>query len=536
MNYPALNSIDGSIKRIVVLGGGMTGWTVAAGLANGLQGLNIELMVVEDENYNEQDRYCETSTPSVLAFHKLLGIKEQDLVAKAGASYKLATHYNQWASIRQDYYLPFSVHGFMLNRIEFPHYALCRHRQDQVLPYDDYALSAVAAKLGRFQHPSPEANSLYSTLNYGLNLPCKKYASYLQSYAQHLGVQVIAGSLTQVIKSPVNDAIESIVVKGLSPAGSTAGATHERKISADFFIDCSGFSARLIAQEYGLAYIKNDSLLANASVAMVTPVADVGSPSTTLNLAPAGWLANTVTQDASELRYFFNTNYTDQDQAMQWLLKDSATNYSSSTIKVGGHDYSQYQISLHPPGRREKSWQKNCVAIGESSGYLESFVVGKLHLVQSAVLRLLSLFPSLGDCSENRDEYNRLTEIEFEHISDFHALHYKFANTMDLLTKDSPFWRAANTAGISERNQYRLTLFKQRGTVPFYENETISTSMWTSFLLGNQLIPSRNDPLVDAMDPEWISNQLDKMKKLMLSAAQAMPTQAHYLNRLTKVH
>lgn len=531
MNYPVLNNVDGAIKRIVILGGGMTGWTVAAGLANGLQGLNIELIVVEDENCSEQDHYCEASTPSVLAFHKLLGINEQDLVKNTGASYKLATHYQQWASATQDYYLPFSAHGFMLNRIEFPHYALSRHRQDKSLPYDDYALSAVAARLGRFQHPSPEANSLYSTLNYGLHIPCKKYACYLQNYAQQLGVQLISGNLTQVIKSPANNLIESVVVKNLSQANSAASATHEQKINADFFIDCSGFSARLIAQEYGLSYINNDSLLVNASVAMLAPVVDIGSPSTHLSLAPAGWVAKTATQDASESRYFFNTDHTDQDQAMQWLLKFSAANHSSLKIKIGDHEFSQYQINYHQPGRRAKSWQKNCVAIGESSGYLESFVVGKLHLVQSSILRLLSLFPGVGDCSENRDEYNRLTEIEFEHISDFHSLHYKFAKAID-----SPFWRTANAANLSERNQCRLTLFRQRGTVPFYENETISTSMWASFLLGNHVIPSRNDPLVDVMDPEWVSNQLDKMKKLMLSAAQAMPTQAQYLKRLTMVH
>lgn len=518
MNYPVLNNVDGSIKRIVILGSGMTGWTVAAGLVNGLQGLNIELIVVEDEDYTERDFYCEASTPSALAFHKLLGIREQDLIKQTGSSFKLATHYQQWAGISQNYHLPFSAHGFMLNRIEFPHYALSRHKQDQSLPYDNYALSAVAAKLGRFQHPSPEANSLYSTLDYGLHIPCKKYASYLQTYAQQLGVELITGKLTQVIKSPADDSIESIIVKSLSSDNSVTNVTLDRKIRADFFIDCSGSSARLITQEYGLAYIKSESLLANASVAIVTPVVDIGSPTTDLSVAPAGWRSKISTQQECESRYFFNTNYTNQEQAMQWLLNTLSDNTSQLST----------QTNLHPPGRRQLAWQKNCIAIGDSASYQEPLSIGKLHLVQSAVLRLLSLFPGVGDYAKNREEYNRLTEIEFEHIADFHALHYRFSHTVD-----SPFWRSAITTGVSERNQYRLNLFKQRGAVPFYENETISTSMWVSFLLGNHIIPSRNDPLVEAMDPLWVNTHLDNMKKMILEAAQAMPTQAQYLKRLT---
>jgi tryptophan halogenase len=319
-----------------------------------------------------------------------------------------------------------------------------------------------------------------------------------------------------------NGHLESVLLENIATPSSLI--TQDGKLCADFFIDCSGSSATLIGDALGVSYITSDALATDSSISMVLPTENA-SPATRLSLAPAGWQSDIATQQKIETRYFFNHNYSSPEQAVTWLLKSSAAvfplnNFSLENIK-------SYQ---HHLGKRQITWHKNCVAIGESAGNLESFVIGKLHFAQSAVLRLLSLFPATTNYELNCQEYNRLTDLEFEHISDFHRLHYKFASN------NSSFWKVANKCHLSERNQYRLALFNQRATIPFYENETVSTAMWASFLLGNNYIPMRYDPLVDGIDSDWVNTQLDKMQKMILSAAQAMPTHAQYLKRLTMTH
>src|SRR6187402_496986 len=122
-----INSTDAQhkpIKRIAIVGGGMTGWTVAAALANGVRGMAIDIVLIDSSQQTETDLQCEATTPACVAFHQWLGIAEKEIVAGTGASFLLATQFNGWADRQQNYFMPFSDHGFMLNRIEFPQYAI----------------------------------------------------------------------------------------------------------------------------------------------------------------------------------------------------------------------------------------------------------------------------------------------------------------------------------------------------------------------------------------------------------------------------
>jgi tryptophan halogenase len=139
------------------------------------------------------------------------------------------------------------------------------------------------------------------------------------------------------------------------------------------------------------------------------------------------------------------------------------------------------------------------------------------------MLRLISLFPKQINAVFNPLEYNRLTHLEYDHIEDFHVLHYQLAN------HGTEYWQQVAKATLSDRLIYKLELFKDRGLVAFYEGETFSSGVWTSLLLGNGFWPHRHDPLVFSMDSEWIDQQLKKMKKMIHSAADAMPAQKDYL-------
>lgn len=510
------------IKRIAILGGGMTGWTVAAALANGLRGMDIEIALIDSPTQTELDLHSEASTPACVAFHQLLGISEQDLVMKTGASFLLATEFNGWADQQQQYFMPFNGHGFMLNRIEFSHYATSHYLGGKPLNYDDYSLSAIAAKMGRFCHPSMQEASLFSTLSYGLTLNTQAYAEYLSRLALDLGVTRINAE-ANTVKLEVDGNIDSISLVNILPGNCKDWVNSDSALSADLFIDCSGITAQLIEKTLQVEWLPLTNQLpatpAATSRSPVThvlshaqplPIGGAISGARELRTAAAGWVQKNTTQTHVEQQYFYHGDFVSREQACAGLGVDAAA----------------AMVSQLRTGRRKNFWHNNCVSIGNSAANPDQLAAGKLHLVQSAVLRLLNLFPSHINATFNRAEYNRLTHLELDHIEDFHALHYQLAKT-----QATEYWQKISRIQLSDRLLHKLELFKRRGVIAFYEGETFPSCVWISLLLGNGFWPQRFDPLVQTMGSLWIVQQLDKMKKMMRSAADAMPTQAMYLNK-----
>lgn len=504
------------IKRIAILGGGMTGWTVAAALAKGLRGMGIDIVLIDSAQQSETDLHCEATTPACIAFHQWLGVTEKDLIARTGASFLLATQFNAWADQQQQYFMPFGDHGFMLNRIEFPQYAIGRYLQGNQVNYDDYSLAAMAAKAGRFCHPSAQDTSLFSTLSYGLTLNTQAYANYLRGLAVQSGVAHMIAEAS-ALKLNSEGYIESITLNNIHTAlVDTPAVLHwvgrDGLVTADFYIDCTGTQENIIGKALHVEWQTHvDHLPVSHVINHVQPISPAQAIPSQRELltGAAGWVQNLYSQTHAEQQYFYHSGFTSAEQARNVI--GAAENTQAKPLRIG---------------RREVFWHKNCVAIGESAGNLDVLGAGKLQLVQSAVLRFISLFPAQIAAVFNAAEYNRLTHLEYDHIDDFHALHYQLA-----ATQDTAYWQQFARVTLSERLLHKLELFKKRGLVAFYEGETFSSGTWTSLLLGNGFWPQRYDPLIQSMDSQWIEQQLEKMKKMMRSAAEAMPTQSAYLSK-----
>ncbi len=495
-------------QRIVVVGAGAVGWTFAATLGNGLNGLNVEIVVLDCGVNRDQLLPCNSATPAALTFNKMLGVDEKSFISQTKSAYFLATHYKN-ISGNSDYFMPFSEHGFMMNGIAFSSYALYSHAKGDNTAYDFYSLSALTARLGRFRHPSDNANSLLSTLDYGFQINTNNVAAYWRAYAIGKGVHEISCEIKSVQIDDISGDITSVTIDSLADNKQK----YNNLIAADLYIDCTGEQALLIGKSLGVKYDSLESYLpANRQCYTTMPIQHAGAPYTTITPAPSGFIKETTTQTSKQLVYSYHTDFLTDNDAMLFL-QNSNNNASA-----------EYHFMPFSVGNRAEFWCKNCIAAGRAAGYLQDFVIDQLHLVQSAALRLVTLFPATKQYEINSKEYNRLTMLEYQHIIDFHQLHYKSIRDLK-----SPYWEYVNNTVMTHGLAHRLSTFSKRGVLPFYEGETLSPGTWASFLLGANFWPEAYDPIVDAGDVQWITEQLIKMRKMMSDAAQTIPLHHDYL-------
>ena len=177
-------------------------------------------------------------------------------------------------------------------------------------------------------------------------------------------------------------------------------------------------------------------------------------------------------------------------------------------------------------GCREALWNKNCIAIGLSAGFLEPLESTSLFLIQQGISRFISLFPTANVSSVVRDEYNKQLLKEFHQVRDFIILHY-VATQRD----DSPFWNYCRNMSIPESLEHKIGLFSEAGRVFRYDDELFSKPSWIAVCLGQNIRPKAVDPIVASLPPEQVQHSLKSMQTAMKQATQKMPTHEEFLKR-----
>jgi tryptophan halogenase len=180
-------------------------------------------------------------------------------------------------------------------------------------------------------------------------------------------------------------------------------------------------------------------------------------------------------------------------------------------------------------GKRKKFWNKNVVAIGLASGFMEPLESTSIHLIQQGIVRLTEMFPNQGFNMADIDEYNRQCTAEFEQIRDFIILHYHAT-----LRTDSDFWNYCRTMDIPDTLKHKLALFRANGRVHQTQGELFGESSWLQVMFGQHIKPQGYHPLVDNTAPEAIAKMMANVKLVTQRAVQQMPSHQDYIARYCK--
>jgi tryptophan halogenase len=180
-------------------------------------------------------------------------------------------------------------------------------------------------------------------------------------------------------------------------------------------------------------------------------------------------------------------------------------------------------------GKRRRIFEKNVVAVGLSSGFLEPLESTSIHLIQSMLLKLVNFFPDRRFAPADADAFNQQADFEYERIRDFIIAHYKLTER-----DDTPFWRANRAVRVPDTLKAKLDLFAASGRV-FRENEELfAEESWIQVLIGQGLVPHGYDAAVDIKGEDEIFGYLDNVRKVISACVETLPDHADYIRRNCK--
>jgi tryptophan halogenase len=170
---------------------------------------------------------------------------------------------------------------------------------------------------------------------------------------------------------------------------------------------------------------------------------------------------------------------------------------------------------------------RNCVAIGDSAVTIEPLEWTNLHLAHSAIDRLVAMMPD-ADCNPTELwDYNRQTNAELDRARDFVLLHYAVSN------RPEPFWQDASSRPLPASLEHTLLQWRERGRLPFFEEETFTRDSWAAVLIGQGVIPRRIDPLLTSVPERESACSMEQLRNAIQSAVTRAPTQGIYLRNLS---
>jgi tryptophan halogenase len=338
-------------------------------------------------------------------------------------------------------------------------------------------------------------------MNYAFHIDAGLYAKFLRRFAEGFGAQRIEGKIVEV---PLNEATGNVSAVKLDSG---------ELIEGDLFIDCTGFRGLLIGNALHVGYEDwSHWLFCDSAVALQTRPVGPAIPYTRSIAHESGWQWRIPLQHRVGNGMVYCSKYISDEMAKQQLLGN-----------FEGEVLTDPRVIRFRPGQRLRSWKKNCVAIGLSSGFIEPLESTSIHLIQRGITRLMQMFPSAGIRQSDIDEYNQQTWQEIEYIRDFIVLHYHVTDR-----EDSPFWRACSGMEIPASLAHRIKLFRETGRVFRAPNELFAENSWIQVMLGQGLYPEAHHPAADLMGDAELSRFLNDIKmQIDKTVAQLPPHQAY---------
>ncbi len=433
-----------------------------------------------------------------------LGIDQAEFMRATNASFKLGIEFAGWLKPGESYIHSFGYVGRGVGLIPFRQLWLRGRSLGVAGDYGEYSYNVAAARAGRFAKGANGPNQ--PELAYAYHFDATLLAKLLRGYAEERGVVRVEGMIEQVERDPASGNINALKLNG------------DRHVAGQLFIDCTGFRSLLLGDTLGVPFEDwTHWLPCDTAVAVPSDGGGQFRPYTQSLARPAGWQWRIPLQHRTGNGHVFCSQFMSVDEASTLLLAN-----------LEGEALADPRPIRFTTGHRREFWSHNCVALGLAAGFMEPLESTSIHLVQSALDRLLKLLPNdLTDLSTARAMFNRLSNGEWARIRDFLILHY-VANARE----GEPFWDHCRAIEIPETLAEKMALFAESGLLVREEDELFLDDSWGQVMIGQGLEPRNYSPLADNVPGEDIGPFLASLAKSTKTRAQAIPTHRDFINQM----
>jgi len=475
----------------------------AATLAKFLKNLRCRIRLIESDQIGTVG-VGEATIPPLMDFIRALGIDEDDLIRKTQATFKMGIEFQDWTRIGHSYMHPFGQTGFDMGPLAFSAYWLKARREGRAHRLEEYSLQAMAAYAAKFMRPVPAANSPVAGITYALHFDASLFARYLRNLAESAGVERTEGRVASVRLRPEDGFIDGLTLDD------------GERVEADLYLDCSGFRGLLIEEALNTGYEDwTQWLPCDRAVAVPCERAGVLSSCTRSTAKSAGWQWRIPLQHRIGNGYVYSSAFLADTAAQDELLSSVEGKPLADPVRLKFNT-----------GRRKRFWNKNCVAIGLSSGFLEPLESTSIHFIQRGITMLLTLFPDRDLQSAEVERYNKILGAEYERVRDFLVLHYGSTER-----DDSDLWNYCRGVPKPDSLQERIDLFRSHGRILRENSELFPAQSWLYVMVGQNVMPTSDDPLIGLLDATLVDDNLADIHRVVGRCVQGMPRHEEFIRQ-----
>ena len=494
---------DRRIRKIVILGGGTAGWMTAAALVKANSPPQFAITLIESDDIGTIG-VGEATIPTIHWFNRLVDLHEVELIRETQATYKLGIEFVNWNGDGSRYFHPFGRYGGPHDASMFYHRWIRAKLSGDMSSHPEFSLSTRAARAGRFAPPSNDPNSIFATLGYAYHFDAGLYAAFLRRRCESKGVRRVEGKVAHIGQDPESGFITSLT-------------THRGEVvEGDLFIDCSGLRAVLIEGTLHTGFEDwSHWLPCDRALAVPTERVQDPIPYTRSIAHAAGWQWRIPLQHRTGNGMVYSSKF--------WTDEQAAAALHSS---LDSQPLAEPRAIRFLAGRRRKAWHKNVVAIGLSSGFLEPLESTSIHLIQSGIAKLLSLFPTRDFHPETVEQFNRVFDADVEAVRDFLIFHYHRT-----AGRSEPMWEHCQHMSVPDSVASRMAHFAHTGRIVLTTDELFKEASWFAVMMGQGLNPADYNPLADTISAADNRTHLLRIEQQIAAALNGMPLHDDYIRK-----
>ncbi|WP_430906594.1 tryptophan halogenase family protein [Maribacter sp. 2-571] len=518
--------INGSIEKIIVVGGGSSGAISAAYLSKAL-GSNVEVQLIESPNISKIG-VGEATIPTIKEeVFDFLGIPEEEWMPVCKGTYKTGIRFDNWKRSPTEggdrYWHAFGELP-TVRRVPLSHIWLHNYLDGHHAPMD---YTCYSTPLLCDHYKSPKYLDGTKAIHYAYHFDATILADFLIDWSvKHLGITQTFAELVGAERNEEGNVTTVIDTDG-------------NRYEADLFIDCSGFKGFLIQEALEEPIVEfKDSLLTDSAVAVNIPNESGNQdlrPFTSATAMEAGWAWKIPLMERSGNGYVYSSQFKTPEEAQTEMARHLGPE------KVKGRDFRHFKFKSF---RRRRSWVNNVVSLGLAGAFLEPLESTGLYFVYASLYQLTCYFPGKKINPALRDKFNERVNFMVDDVKDFIILHFCTSGRTD-----TPFW-LANKHDLVIPDPLREILDLQMSAVPvnrsYSSNEglydTLDSSFdrfWTnsnyqSILAGVGYLPKESMPLLKVRRDILEEGQkvVDEIRKKTQHHLNNLPSHHEYLSHL----